>query len=100
MMIGSHKSKNSNLPPLTLKDGKSVWGVHGGLTTTDALQIQHRYCKYRPGFIAKPTLNCSSPDRLGIVRPIFMDRICDSIPDCHEGSDEDGTMGTCSLPQE
>ena len=38
MMIASHKGRAGKEPPLTLKDG-GTWGMHGGMTTTDALQV-------------------------------------------------------------
>ena len=99
MMIASHKAKKGRAPPLTLKDG-STWGMHSIMSTTDALQIHHRYCRFLPGFESKETVDCPVPDRVGIIRPVFKDRICDSIPDCEGGVDEDGTMGECAMPEE
>lgn len=99
MMIASHKGRNSREAPLTLKDG-GTWGMHGGMSTTDALQVHHRYCRFRRGFRPKTTVDCPTPDRLGVIRPVFQDRICNSIPDCEGGTDEDGTMGQCDLPEE
>ena len=99
MMLASHKGRNGPEAPMTLPDG-TTWGMHGRMSTTDALQIQHRYCRYRPGFAPKPTTSCPLPDQIGITRPLFYDRICDSTPDCEGGLDEDGTLGECALPEE
>ena len=39
---------------------------------------------------------CSSPDRVGITHPVFVDRFCDSNRDCEDGSDEDSSVIQCA----
>ena len=34
---------------------------------------------------------CNSPDRAGIIHPVFVDRFCDDKNDCEDGSDEDSS---------
>ena len=67
------------------------------MTTTDALQIQWRYCRAREGFEYKSTKTCTSKDKLGFEnRDVFVDRICDGFSDCGESEDELGGLGECA----
>ena len=89
----------------TLKDGSFNDGVvtfNGGarLTTTDALQIQNKYCKMKDNnFILKEHLMCGGTDAVGLNRPVFVDRYCDNSFDCANGSDEDGSVIQCDVGQ-
>ena len=40
-----------------------------------------------------------SRDRLGFTRPIFLDKLCDGVPDCPEGEDE-GKIAKCNFAGE
>ena len=40
-----------------------------------------------------------SADRLGFTRPIFLDKLCDGVPDCPEGEDE-GKITECNFDGE
>ena len=82
----------------TKKNGQPVTLTSQRLTTTDALQIQELYCKGNPEFELKEHVMCSSRDELNFTRPVFVDRICDGIKDCHDGSDEDESMFECEKP--
>ena len=76
----------------TFNDGYRV-------TTTDAKQLQHVYCELDtvnfPNFEFKQTVSCTSDDRLGIVRELFADRLCDNVADCGDGEDESGDLANC-----
>ena len=76
------------------------------LTTTDALNIDWFYCtadnKYpdqgiNRDYIHKATTKCAGVDRIGVVREVFNDRICDGYVDCFDSSDENGDLGTCLI---
>ena len=82
----------------TKKSGEPITFSSRRLTTTDALQIQELYCKKNPKFEYKEHVMCASPDELGFSRPVFVDRICDGIKDCHDGSDEDESIFQCRKP--
>ena len=78
----------------------------GRLTTTDALNIDWFYCiadnKYpdqgiNRDYIHKATTECAGVDRIGVVREVFNDRICDGFVDCFDLSDENGDLGTCLM---
>ena len=85
----------TNNDKFTKKSGEPVAFKSPRLTTTDALQIQELYCKKNPKFEYKEHVMCASPDELGFNRPVFVDRICDGIKDCHDGSDENESMFQC-----
>ena len=101
MMVSSYsfKKMGQTSPPMSLKDG-TTWGMHGIASTTDVLQLKKHYCSGFPDTPEKKVINCPNPDSLGIIRPIFADRVCDSVPDCEDGADEDGRMGECRMPAE
>ena len=69
------------------------------LSTTDAFNIDWFYCKAAPSinadYINKESTQCLRPDRIGVIRPVFKDRICDGFVDCFGKSDEDGGLGKC-----
>lgn len=67
------------------------------ITTTDALQVQWRYCQNQqfPNFQYKATWDCTSVDFFGFNRPVFTDRLCDGKSDCTGGEDESLTNGNC-----
>lgn len=68
------------------------------MTTTDVLQVQHRYCDVdveMPSY-KKPTTMCKSKDLLGHTFPVFNDRLCDGHKDCPNGEDE-GTIVPCEM---
>ena len=44
--------------------------------------------------LLKPVTSCLSQDRLGFTRPIFVDKLCDGIPDCPDNEDE-GKLAKC-----
>ena len=77
------------------KNGEPITGVSPRLTTTDALEVQELYCMKNQKFKLKEHVMCSSEDELGFTRPVFVDRICDGIKDCHDGSDEDESRFEC-----
>ena len=83
----SYCGANSNKPVMTYKDG-STFGSGVLMTTTDALQLQWRYCKDRPNFELKETVYCTSKDKFNVARPIFPDRVCDGQVECAGGEDE------------
>ena len=88
---------STSLPVATLKDG-SLFNNGARLTTTDALQIQNKYCKMKDtSFIFKEHLICDGKDAVGLDHPVFVDRYCDNFPDCPDGSDEDGSVIQCDL---
>ena len=67
----SYCSAISSDPVATLKDGTTFSGG-SKMTTTDALQTQKRYCQAKdPSYQFKETMQCTSGDLLGFVRPIF-----------------------------
>ena len=45
-------------------------------------------------------VNCIRPDRVNITRPVFKSRLCDGVPDCFHGEDEDGSLLTCEQKKE
>ena len=98
------------------EDPTSQWDPNSRrLTTTDALNIDWWYCNavsaytfenkdYTPGinthYINKETTNCAGKDRIGIIRPVFNDRICDGFVDCFDASDENNVLGQCEIDNE
>ena len=64
------------------------------ITTMDALQAAFRYCKPR-GFHPKETIDCKTPDGAGVIRKVFLNRLCDGYIDCPNGEDENGDMAKC-----
>ena len=64
------------------------------LTTTDVLQVDIKYCNAET-FPSHATETCEGGDQTGVVRDVFLDRICNGIDDCNDASDEDGTIRTC-----
>ena len=86
----------TNSEKFTKKNGEPVTTTSPRLTTTDALQVQELYCDEKPSFEFKEHVMCSKKDELGFFRPVFIDRICDGILDCHDGSDEDESRFECS----
>lgn len=83
------------------------------ITTTDAFNLDWFYCKagsnplfpnpthpYKTGinrdYINKETTDCEDVDRIGIIRPVFKDRLCDGFVDCFDQSDEE-SLGNCEL---
>ena len=82
---------DSSIPVATLKDG-SFFDDGPRLTTTDALQIQNKYCKMKDStFVYKEHLMCGGTDAVGLDRPVFVDRFCDNVNDCENGADENGS---------
>ena len=80
------------IPVATLKDG-STFADGPRLTTTDALQIQNKYCLMKDStFVYKEHLMCGGTDAVGLDRPVFVDRFCDNVNDCENGADEDGSQ--------
>ena len=79
----------------------------GRLTTTDALNIDWFYCiadkENHPlqginhNVIHKATTECAGVDRIGEIRKVFNDRICDGYVDCFDQSDENDDLGTCLI---
>ncbi|CAG5104802.1 Oidioi.mRNA.OKI2018_I69.chr1.g1556.t1.cds [Oikopleura dioica] len=93
-------------PVLSLKGTGEEFGMAYRVTTTDAMQIHHTYCKTDPEigkiFSPKQTIECKSKDKLGFSRKIFADRLCDNIPDCGGFEDEisdDRALTKCKLLQ-
>ena len=86
----------TNSGKFTKKNGEPVTTTSSRLTTTDALQVQNLYCMKQPDFELKEHVMCSTKDEFGFFRPVFVDRICDGIVDCHDGSDEDESRFACS----
>ena len=87
---------------MTYKDGSPiVTGTH--MTTTDSLQVAEMYCNDQSGinemfnhlYNSKPRLTCSGVDRFGFNRPVFLDKVCDGVCDCH-GCEDEGDMGACA----
>lgn len=85
-------------PVLTLKNGDTFESGER-LTTSDALQLQWRYCKDRANFEYKETFDCTSTDVLGFNRKVFSDRLCDGKKDCADGEDELGGIANCQESQ-
>ena len=87
-------SSSNQQPVATLKDGRTFNdGPH--MTTTDALQIQYKYCKMPDeDFKYKETVQCGTLDNFGTDKPVFTDRLCDNQADCPNGADE-GTIAPC-----
>ena len=85
----------ANTENFTKHNGELVTNRSPILTTTDALQVQELYCKKQPKFEFKEHVMCSKADELGFFRPVFLDRICDGVIDCHDGSDEDESRFAC-----
>ena len=79
----------------TKKNGEPVTKTSSRLTTTDALEVQDFYCSKQPKFELKEHVMCSKEDELGFFRPVFVDRLCDGIIDCHDESDEDESRFKC-----
>jgi len=92
--VMTYCSDCSGSPAMTLKADGSKWGSHGGITTTDALQVQWLYCRDRSEYEYKSTLACPTADRTGQMLQVFSDRLCDNVKDCYGGEDE-GSMGEC-----
>ena len=46
------------------------------MTTTDALQLTAHYCAAEE-FEQEPFIYCQQADKLGVFRPIFLNRVCD-----------------------
>ncbi|CAG5104123.1 Oidioi.mRNA.OKI2018_I69.chr1.g1104.t1.cds [Oikopleura dioica] len=93
-----HFAKDPNIWVATLKDGSFI---HDGprITTTDALQVQQLYCVDQglfPDFEYKETTTCQTPDEVGAIREVFIDRFCDQWQDCPSNEDEDGTIVECA----
>ena len=87
---------DNTVPVATLKDG-STFSDGPRLTTTDALQIQNKYCLMKDStFVYKEHLMCGGTDAVGLDRPVFVDRFCDNVNDCDNGADEDGSQIQCS----
>ena len=83
---------DNSIPVATLKDG-STFDDGPRLTTTDALQIQNKYCLMKDSsFVYKEHLMCGGTDAVGLDRPVFVDRFCDNVNDCENGADEDGSQ--------
>lgn len=81
------------------KEKKTGFGEAPRISTSDALQIQYRYCKKRDAnFKYKEYVQCKTPDLAGFIKKVFKDRICDGIIDCPGGEDENGDMGSCKNP--
>lgn len=87
-----------NSEKILKKNGQPVTKKSPRLTTTDALEVQEMYCTKNPNFELKEHVMCTQPDELGFYRPVFVDRICDGIIDCHDGSDEDESRFECLRP--
>ena len=44
-------------------------------------------------------MSCPTPDRFGVTRPLYSDRICDGRVDCAGGEDEFGeALAACQSP--
>lgn len=84
---------NGKGPVMTYYDG-NFFDSGQFMTTTDALQIQWKYCRNHE-IPVKPYENCTSVDRFGFSRPVFRDRICDGRADCPNGEDENGELAKC-----
>ena len=89
-------------------ESQGLWVKNQGrLTTTDALNTDWFYCKadndypeqkyQNQNFIHKATTKCAGVDRIGEIREVFNDRICDGYVDCFDQSDENGELGTCLI---
>ena len=78
-------SKDKNIPVMTFLNG-DTFGDPIRMTTTDAEQIHHHFCRERENFIPKKTKHCITEDKLvpGFYRDVYEDRICDGVPDCPE----------------
>ena len=82
--------------------GNDIMLLHNGdefpsgprLSTTDVLQVDIKYCDAAT-HPSHSTASCDGGDQTGVVRDVFLDRICNGINDCNDGSDEDGTLRTC-----
>ena len=94
MTYCSYCSSANGHPVATLKDGRTFDdGPH--MTTTDALQIQYKYCKMPDAdYKYKETVQCGTLDNFGTNKPVFTDRLCDNQPDCPNGADE-GKIAPC-----
>jgi len=92
--VMTYCSRCGGNPAMTIKSDGTEWGMHGSVTTTDALQIQWHYCRNRPDFSYKNSVSCTSADRSGQILNVFTDRLCDNVKDCHGGEDE-GTIAAC-----
>ena len=94
MTYCSYCSSANGHPVATLKDGRTYNdGPH--MTTTDALQIQYKYCKMPDAdFQYKEHVQSGTLDNFGTNKPVFTDRLCDNQPDCPNGADE-GTIAPC-----
>lgn len=66
---------NGQGPVMTTLDG-SMFPAGAFMTTTDSLQLSEYYCA-NTEYELKPIVQCQDPDKLGIVRPLFLDRVCD-----------------------
>lgn len=87
-------SSANGQPVATLKDG-STFNDGPYMTTTDALQIQWKYCKrVDESFEYKENVGCQSEDLWAVEKPVFTDRLCDNQSDCPGGTDE-GTIAPC-----
>ena len=106
MQYSSFTFANSDQPVATFKDGSNL-SYKNRITTTDALQIQKRYCQgltklfsdgvpMFPEYELSDTATCTSEDKVGEKRKIFTDRLCDGSQDCPGGEDEDGSLVTCN----
>ena len=102
MMTCSYCSaKDREKPVMTLKNG-DTWDYNSSkrLTTADALELQWKYCKNLPGFLYKPSVDCTKRDLLGYKRKVFTDRICDGVGDCPQGEDETGQLHQCKYAEQ
>ena len=95
MTYCSYCSSNNGKPVATLKNG-DTFNDGSRVTTTDALQVQTKYCKSKnSSFVYKQHESCRSGDNFGIQRPLFVDRFCDNSMDCFGKEDEDGSIIEC-----
>ena len=87
-----------------MKNGDDIQGNEflglNGITTTDALEFQMKYCKALDNvqFPSKPVKQCTTADGTGFVgRHIFEDRFCNGYAECLGGEDEKIETGVCKL---
>ena len=78
-------AKDRNIPVMTFHNGKT-YGDPLRITTTDSMQVILAYCNDRGDYYKKQTKRCLYEDKVvpGFHREVYIDRICDGIPDCPE----------------